>query len=435
MDGINRAVRYEKSIDQLLPPSSAPSLLGHVVDPFDVRCETCRARLRVRDERVIGQIHACPKCGSMVHIAAPAGWVMSSASEMALAGVATGVVASPFGSESGVMASAASTQPVGLLARFTHSPAIRWSAGGVALLSLAGLGAAFAWNGITETAIPHAQSLAVDTSTAMPPATPNDKQPDSGVCAGLAAAMDAQSQIEFPADESAGSAEAPQATAQEPFAKPIEPARNIPTQSEVVATGAAVPEKPFVIDSNRPVNDATAAASTSTAPRTLKLEPISADSSPVDSTTPESIGPQNRPQYPPVPENADATAQVDESSQVSTASRQVLRFGPTTQDAAHRTNVADQVAMPIKSFQVSDVPLNRVLDMLANMAAVPISVDPSVLTAAGVSLDTKVAVHAHDLTLGKILGSVLREHNLACEVRDGQLAIIGRPGDASASAK
>ena len=141
-------------------------------------------------------------------------------------------------------------------------------------------------------------------------------------------------------------------------------------------------------------------------------------------------------QYPPVPENADGKTQADtSSSQVTAVSRPMLHFGPTTQDAAHRTNVADQVAMSIKSFDVSDVPLNRVLDMLANMAAVPISVDPVVLSAADVSLDTKIAVHAHDLTLGKILGGVLREHNLACEVRDGQLVIIGRPGDASVSAQ
>jgi hypothetical protein len=41
------------------------------VEPFFLRCETCHARLRVRDERFLGQVQACPKCGSMVHILAP----------------------------------------------------------------------------------------------------------------------------------------------------------------------------------------------------------------------------------------------------------------------------------------------------------------------------------------------------------------------------
>ena len=40
--------------------------------PFSVICETCGAKLKVRDPEAIGQIHACPKCESMVLIAAPA---------------------------------------------------------------------------------------------------------------------------------------------------------------------------------------------------------------------------------------------------------------------------------------------------------------------------------------------------------------------------
>jgi DNA-directed RNA polymerase subunit RPC12/RpoP len=36
------------------------------VEPFSIACTTCQARLRVRDESVIGQILTCPKCGSMV---------------------------------------------------------------------------------------------------------------------------------------------------------------------------------------------------------------------------------------------------------------------------------------------------------------------------------------------------------------------------------
>lgn len=41
---------------------------------FSITCTTCRARLKVRDAAAIGQILGCPKCGSMVQVAAPAGW-------------------------------------------------------------------------------------------------------------------------------------------------------------------------------------------------------------------------------------------------------------------------------------------------------------------------------------------------------------------------
>src|SRR3990167_7196260 len=44
-----------------------------LVEPFSILCTTCQTRLRVRDSSAIGQILACPKCGSMVMVQAPAG--------------------------------------------------------------------------------------------------------------------------------------------------------------------------------------------------------------------------------------------------------------------------------------------------------------------------------------------------------------------------
>lgn len=42
---------------------------------FSIECVTCQRRLAVRDASVIGCIVTCPKCGSMVHILPPDGWV------------------------------------------------------------------------------------------------------------------------------------------------------------------------------------------------------------------------------------------------------------------------------------------------------------------------------------------------------------------------
>ena len=46
---------------------------------FAISCTTCQARLKVRDPSAIGKILACPKCGSMVQVAAPSGWTPPSA--------------------------------------------------------------------------------------------------------------------------------------------------------------------------------------------------------------------------------------------------------------------------------------------------------------------------------------------------------------------
>ncbi|MGI9455686.1 MAG: hypothetical protein ACR2NU_03945, partial [Aeoliella sp.] len=63
------------------------------MQPFPVHCETCGAKLKVRDASAVGEIHACPKCDSMVLIAAPAGWDTAAAS----ASVAAPVEATPPG--------------------------------------------------------------------------------------------------------------------------------------------------------------------------------------------------------------------------------------------------------------------------------------------------------------------------------------------------
>src|SRR5215470_3237107 len=58
------------------------------VEPFRITCETCRSRLKIRTPDVIGEIHACPKCGSMVQIVPPAGWNLGESSPATAAPVA-----------------------------------------------------------------------------------------------------------------------------------------------------------------------------------------------------------------------------------------------------------------------------------------------------------------------------------------------------------
>lgn len=48
---------------------------------FTIQCTTCQARLKVKDESAIGDIVACPKCGSMVQIVPPVGWQRKEGSD------------------------------------------------------------------------------------------------------------------------------------------------------------------------------------------------------------------------------------------------------------------------------------------------------------------------------------------------------------------
>ncbi len=66
--------------------------------PFSIQCTTCRRSLRVVDPAAIGQILACPKCGSMVLIEVPAAGVPGGAASNG----ATTVTAGSIGSGGGV---------------------------------------------------------------------------------------------------------------------------------------------------------------------------------------------------------------------------------------------------------------------------------------------------------------------------------------------
>ena len=58
------------------------------MEPFRVTCETCRSRVKVRSADAIGQILACPKCGSMVQIAPPDDWTGDAVSALPVAATA-----------------------------------------------------------------------------------------------------------------------------------------------------------------------------------------------------------------------------------------------------------------------------------------------------------------------------------------------------------
>ena len=51
-----------------MPYALCPIPLSMTFTPFHIRCTTCEAKLAVRSPALLGQLLACPKCGSMVQI-------------------------------------------------------------------------------------------------------------------------------------------------------------------------------------------------------------------------------------------------------------------------------------------------------------------------------------------------------------------------------
>jgi hypothetical protein len=144
-------------------------------------------------------------------------------------------------------------------------------------------------------------------------------------------------------------------------------------------------------------------------PRTLTLDPLPAEST--QTTPPLSDMPveETADEYPSLPQVADRP----------------WRAAP---QAVRVTNVADQLAVPIESIELPAMPIGEFVAMISDMAAVSITLDPAVLGDAGLSSRTTVTVRADDVTLGTLLTTVLNEHDLACDERDGQLVVVKRKG-------
>jgi hypothetical protein len=105
----------------------SPALAPIAPELFSVECTTCKARLKVRSAAAIGQILGCPKCRSMVLVAAPADWhpageVPPVATDAASTASATAVAASTLGKTLALGAAAAACCAAGVYFLWTQLP-------------------------------------------------------------------------------------------------------------------------------------------------------------------------------------------------------------------------------------------------------------------------------------------------------------------------
>ncbi len=81
-------------------------------------------------------------------------------------------------------------------------------------------------------------------------------------------------------------------------------------------------------------------------------------------------------------------------------------------DGSRPQNAGQRLALRVKAFQVSDMPLARFLDTLGNLAGTGITLDPVAMELVGTSARTGVTVNAEDTTLDKILSDGVNQQRL-----------------------
>jgi hypothetical protein len=367
-----------------------------MMEPFTIRCETCRAKLRVRDERVLGQIHECPRCGSMVLIAAPgataavveakiqaagAGASMESIAFPATASAASGDTMFAAAMPDSHAAAPVEAPPIdAATAAFDWSRVAFWSAGGAALFIAGGIvGAILLGGGDVETlpAVPTAEAAAV-RQPVLPEANEAPTRPAKDLVS------------EKPVIASA---------------EPTSEAESAPvTESSIVDAPVEQPATAPVVEPPQPAIVAAEVPQQETE-RKLTLEPV-----PAKASMSELAAELEAPAYATVVELIDVAPEA--------AKPQAEAF------ARPATNIDDQLAMPIVGMEINAMPLSSFVETISEMSAVPIVLDDATLKAAGVTARTKVSVRAGQETIESLLTKTLSRHKLAWEEHDGKIVIV-----------
>lgn len=350
------------------------------MEPFFLRCETCQARLRVRDERFLGQVQSCPKCGSMVQILAPAGLLAANDAATEAAPEITEVAATP--------AASASANAIA----WVRGHALLSGASAATLVVTCGLVAVLALRGNDQVAAITPATHVVDASRQLSPEPSTDP---------------------LATDEPAPSHEVEGST-------PVEP--QYPSPESKTAEPDALARSSFLpLVSLDSVQTATVEPEPETNPepvRTLTLEPV-----------------ETKPPLTPASSDVAATDYSEEVVDTETTDEPPamveeiprIEVAASVAETPHRrTNIADQLSMPIESIDLTDIPIGGFVQLMSDMSDVPIELDPKTLGEVGLSTRSTVTVHDESTTVGQLLARVLKEHELTCARGEGSLVVIRR---------
>lgn len=450
---------------------------------FKITCVTCQAGLSVRNEALLGQIVACPRCGSMVEVAAP---TLASDSGAAIAeppaasqppsSLATGSL-----SANSPATSSSATGALGIGASVPGLPALESSAG-QPLEATSEVAAA------TEEAAPSVASHeAVQASAAVAKyqlivwslasfligaalvgvilfsrgdsgveataLAPNNMKindveatvdPTPGVADLLSqndTVADTPAVVEKRSAEFGGRGVLVEGAADGEL---LTPANDRSSVAAEPVNGPTKQPEPHDLEESLPEESlpdrlpaAAPAASPERAPRLARrldpLAPNPLDWDPLDwdseSLTLETV---DQPAdvattafEPPVPESPAIHAEVSEEVP-STAP--LVRRGPAGGPAgvgnASQRDADKQLALLIPAVKVDQLPLLDCLRLFSQLSGVPVSVAPEQLLMAGINPQKKVSLHVSEISLGEMLTQVLKPLRLEHEAHGPQVVVV-----------
>ncbi len=349
---------------------------------FKIRCVTCQASLVVRDEALLGQIVACPRCESMVEVQRPA-------SETTSAGEIDAADAS---SAEGV------EEPAEGVSQETNAATtFRWVLAPKMLVPVAVVGlitGAYLLTGVPPTTPDPAELPATDGVHQVVPPSESESESEAvqqapSSIAAVAPSPQPPSATPATPAEPGGSA---QPVAQSPPAEPVaveQPAAK-PTET-TDGEARATPQSAF--DPNKRLASEGQISPLDFDPENFTLDMFHSQTSPHTTTSQAqtAISPRPATDTPQPPTRPDAP----------------LRLSLDNSTNPQRPDAADRLKLPVPALRWEALPLVEFLQLISQLSGVPVSVSPEHLQMAGVTPQTPVSLQATDLTCGDALGRVL----------------------------
>lgn len=434
---------------------------------FSVQCETCGAKLKVRDEAAIGQIHACPRCESMVLVAAPASLAAGDTPTNPPAEVPAEdtVVPSDFAGEIDSLLetptpapAAAPSVPLIDPVQFGGAPTaeptfagaeveppqepvqqptetvepdlvetpsrlglIVWGTAGVAVCFVAGvLGAAWWTSGSDDKPQAAASEPATDKSADSQPVVQQQDNPENEA-----------DEREQTADLPAPQPEAEQASTPPAEIEPTAPATADHPAEARVASLPSLPElpPPAEEDSQPEAEQPPAARPFDTLP---PLDPLAIDSANLDLLlTPDTtidVAASNTQGM--EVEQTEEEAALAEAQRSEVAPRRHIRFepgsaslGPSFDEQFGEGELQSRLAIQLPSVRWDNVPLHLALRELSVLAGVPITLDAAALRMAAVAASKPVSIDLQNASVLEIAQAVAKQGRLEATTLAGGLLV------------
>lgn len=358
---------------------------------FGITCTTCRARLAVRSEAIVGKIVQCPRCQSMVYVEPPPEWLEAAraAKQQAAAAAATpplhdGPPASA-NAESPGEAAASLPAPTGTAPPAHWLTAHKW-------LALSGV---FLAGGIILTATVTAV-IAERTTKSLSSSETVVSGPNETVVP-----------AERPSPPAPAKA-APSPTAQASTA-PATPAATKPLAPKVAASGgAAKGTKPLPKQETAKVKPAS---------QPVVAARVTAAKQPSSSTKPNVSAPPKKEAAPPASDPFGPLPNEVVEASPRTPPPEVKKLAPAAVDVVAR--LADH----IPEITIPGIPLYKACDLMASISTLPITLDVDAMSELGVSPRDLVSISLSDTTVGAVLQAIAGKRRLAPTVEAGQVLV------------